>query len=69
VTRVLPSPEAKEGSNTFTVYAQIPQDVLAAHRDWKPGMAGEARIDVAKRSLAWIWTHRLIDFVRLKLWM
>lgn len=69
VTRILPAPEAKEGSNTFTVYAEIPADVLAAHKDWKPGMAGEARVDVGTRSLAWIWTHRLIDFLRLKLWM
>ncbi|HEY2586049.1 MAG TPA: HlyD family efflux transporter periplasmic adaptor subunit [Tepidisphaeraceae bacterium] len=69
VTRILPSPEAKEGSNTFTVYADVPADVLAAHPDWKPGMAGEARVDVGNRSLAWIWTHRLIDFLRVKLWM
>ena len=27
------------------------------------------RIDVAPRRLVWIWTHRLIDFLRLKLWM
>ncbi len=32
-------------------------------------MKGEARVDVAKRSVAWIWTHRLIDFLKLKLWM
>jgi multidrug resistance efflux pump len=69
VTRILPSPEAKDGANTFTVYGEIPADVLAAHPDWKAGMAGEARVDVGKRSLAWIWTHRLIDFLRLKLWM
>lgn len=69
VTRILPAPEAKEGSNTFTVYAEVPADVLAAHPDWRPGMAGEARVDVGTRSLAWIWTHRLIDFLRLKLWM
>ena len=36
---------------------------------WRPGMAGEARIDVENRRLVWIWTHRLIDFLKLKLWM
>jgi hypothetical protein len=36
---------------------------------WRPGMAGEARVDVKHRPLIWIWTHRLIDFLRLKLWM
>lgn len=69
VTRILPTPEAKEGSNTFTVYGEIAPDVKKAHPDWRPGLAGEARIDVGKKSLAWIWTHRLIDFLRLKLWM
>ena len=29
----------------------------------------EARINVEPRSLWWIWTHRLVDFLRLKLWM
>ena len=32
-------------------------------------MMGEARVDVQKRSMIWIWTHRLVDFVRLKLWL
>jgi len=32
-------------------------------------MAGEARIDAGHKRIVWIWTHRLIDFLRLKLWM
>jgi hypothetical protein len=44
-------------------------DVAQKNPVWRPGMAGEARIDVENRRLAWIWTHRLIDFLRLKLWM
>jgi len=68
VTRIIPVPEIKENSNSFTVYADA--DPGAAQQGlWQPGMAGEARIDVAPRRLAWIWTHRLIDFLRLKLWM
>ena len=45
--------------------------VLVYHLDpsWLPGMIGEARLDVDKRPWMWIWTHRLIDFLRLKLWM
>jgi multidrug resistance efflux pump len=69
VTRILPTPEAKEGANSFTVYADIAPEIKKAHPDWQPGMAGEARVDVGKRSLAWIATHRLIDFLRLKLWL
>lgn len=69
VTRILPTPEAKEGSNSFIVYGEIAPDIKKAHPDWRPGLAGEARIDVGNKSLGWIWTHRLIDFLRLKLWM
>jgi hypothetical protein len=31
-------------------------------------MSGIAKVNVGERSLAWIGTHRLIDFLRLKLW-
>ncbi len=65
VVRVVPMGDAKEGTNAFKVYA-----TLDGRNDiWRPGMMGEARVDVNKRSIAWIWTHRLVDWVRLKLWL
>ena len=70
VERIIPVPEAKEGNNSFLVYGVIdPSQVASRQPLWNPGMEGEARIDVAPHRLAWIWTHRLIDFLRLKLWM
>ncbi|MEO0793809.1 MAG: efflux RND transporter periplasmic adaptor subunit [Verrucomicrobiota bacterium] len=36
---------------------------------WRPGMRGVAKIDVGDRSLIWVLTHRLVDFVRMKLWI
>ncbi len=36
---------------------------------WRPGMTGVAKIDIGKRPIIWIWTHRLIDFLRMKLWI
>ncbi len=57
--------EPKEGNNVFTVYG----DLEKVDPAWRPGLTGDARIDVEKKSLAWIWTHRLIDFIRLKAWM
>ena len=69
VTRILPVPTAKEGANSFTVYADLAPDPKNENPAWRPGLAGEARVDVGKRTLAWIWTHRLVDFLRLKLWM
>ncbi|HSZ57365.1 MAG TPA: HlyD family secretion protein, partial [Tepidisphaeraceae bacterium] len=70
VSRIIPVAKAEEGASEFVVYGE-PDSAEAAegHPDWRPGMAGEIRIDVGHKRLAWIWTHRLIDFLRLKLWM
>ena len=67
VERVVPLGTPKEGANVFTVYGSI--DPKHVPPGWRPGMTGEAKVDVGKRTWAWIWTHRLVDFVRLKLWM
>ena len=68
VRRVVPLGSPKEGANMFTVYGDFPQGT-AIPAGWRPGMTGEARVDVGKRTWAWIWTHRLVDFIRLKIWM
>ncbi len=65
ITRIVPVGDPKEGENSFKVYATVIDPAAWMH----PGMAGEARVNVEKRRLAWIWTHRLVDFVRLKLWI
>jgi RND family efflux transporter MFP subunit len=65
VARVVPLGESKDGANVFQVYAQLNQ----TSNTWRPGMAGEARVEVGKRRLVWIWTHKLVDWVRLKLWI
>jgi multidrug efflux pump subunit AcrA (membrane-fusion protein) len=65
VTRVVPSGEAHEGENVFKVYA----DVKISDPGLHPGLAGEARVDTSRRRLIWIWTHRLVDFLKLKLWI
>jgi hypothetical protein len=65
VRRIPPLGQPKEGGNVFTVYA-TPVSVTPS---WRPGMAGEARIDVEKRTIAWLWSHRLMEFIRLKTWM
>jgi len=31
-------------------------------------MSGMARIQAGRQSLMWIWTHRLTDSLRMKLW-
>ncbi|MEM1157854.1 MAG: efflux RND transporter periplasmic adaptor subunit [Verrucomicrobiota bacterium] len=36
---------------------------------WRPGMTGVARVEAGTRSPLYLLTHRLIDFIRLKLWI
>jgi hypothetical protein len=66
VELIVPVGEAKEGNNVFKVYGTVEG---AKSKSWRPGMAGEARVDVGERRIIWIWTHRLVDFLKLKLWM
>lgn len=35
---------------------------------WRPGMSGLCKLNVEKRSLFWILTHRTTDFLRMWLW-
>jgi biotin carboxyl carrier protein len=65
VERVVPDKaQAKEGDNYFTVFVTL-NDTTP---DMLPGMEGEARVDVTRKPLAWIWTHRFVDWLSLKLW-
>ncbi|MEY8879430.1 MAG: efflux RND transporter periplasmic adaptor subunit [Leptothrix sp. (in: b-proteobacteria)] len=41
---------------------------VASEAWWRPGMTGLAQIDVGERRILWIWTHHLVDRVRLALW-
>jgi multidrug efflux pump subunit AcrA (membrane-fusion protein) len=66
VDRIVPMSAAdqKAVDNTFKVYCTLKDSA----QTWKPGMAGEARIEIEERPLWWILSHRLVDFVKLKLW-
>ncbi len=35
---------------------------------WRPGMSGIAKLDVGKRRIIWIITHRTIDFFQMLMW-
>lgn len=73
IERIVPLGDAKEADNTFKVYGVLVGDdgkpLVNQPGFIRPGMAGEARIDAGHKRIVWIWTHRLIDFLRLKLWM
>ncbi len=64
VDRVLGVAETSDGRNVFKVEAVLSGEV----GQLRPGMQGIARIDSGPRRLLWVWTHALVDRVRLWLW-
>jgi hypothetical protein len=55
----------KSDGNVFLVRCAVSQ---RPEPWWRPGMSGVCKIDIGRRSLWWILTHRTVDFLRLKLW-
>ena len=66
VDRIVDAAQAQQGKNAFTVYATID---APPSPNWRPSATGEARFDVENKPLIWQWTHRAVDWVRLKLWI
>lgn len=65
IDRVVPQGEPKEGANVFRVYGVLESPIKEG---WRPGIQGEARVAVEERSLAYRFTHKAVDWVRLKIW-
>jgi RND family efflux transporter MFP subunit len=63
--RIEPVAIPEEEGNVFLVKARFTEE---AADWWRPGMTGVAKIDVDKRNILWILTHRTIDFLRIFLW-
>jgi len=64
VVKVTPVSRMDQGRNVFVVEAVLEETPAAL----RPGMAGVGKIDIERRSLAWIWTHRLVHWLRLWFW-
>jgi len=62
--RVVPFAASNDSRNYFEVEAAL--DELGT--SLRPGLSGVARIDVGKRTIWWIATHRLNNWLRLSLW-
>lgn len=64
VSRISPVAVARDGRNFFEVECQLDESLVAM----RPGLHGVARISVDQRPIAWVLTHRLIDWVRIAAW-
>ncbi|VAW55811.1 hypothetical protein MNBD_GAMMA07-806 [hydrothermal vent metagenome] len=64
IVKITPVLTAENGINYFQVEATL----LSTPKFLRPGMQGIAKIEVGKHRMLWIITHKMIDWVRLKLW-
>ena len=64
VARVTPVATAKDGRNYYEVEGRFASQPAAL----RPGLQGVAKIAAGEQSLAWIWSHRLVDWARLAIW-
>jgi len=65
IERINPIAEIRDKHNVFKVRV-----ILLEKQEWmRPGMEGLGKVSVGRRRFAWIWTRRLINWVRMKLWI
>jgi hypothetical protein len=67
IERLEPVARVRPEGNVFVLRARI--TAPAGGIWWRPGMSGVAKVDAGDRSILWLLTHRLVDFIRLKLWL
>ncbi len=66
VERVFPVANVTAGHNVFKVRVVFEP---GAQRAWmRPGMEGIAKVDIQDSSYLWIYTHRLVNWARMKMW-
>ena len=64
VNRITPVATTAQGRNYFEVEAKL----KGKGGELRPGLLGVGKIEAGSRSLLWIWTHRVSDWLRLTLW-
>lgn len=64
VEKITPVAETEEGNNYFRVEAKLHD----APELLRPGMEGIGKIEIGERKQLWIWTHRLVDWMKLWVW-
>jgi hypothetical protein len=63
---VIPVAQVKgQEGNQFMLTARL---LVPPEPWWRPGMTGLAKVEVGERNVTWVFTHRLIDALRMKLW-
>jgi len=64
VEKITPVSVVEEGRNFFRVEASA----KGATERLRPGMEGVGKIQIDRRKLIWIWTHKLVHWMRMWAW-
>lgn len=64
VQKVIPVTISSEGRNFFRVEATLDEPTPLL----RPGMEGVAKVSMGQRKLIWIWTHTIVDRLRVWFW-
>ena len=64
VTRITPVSEVENGRNSFRVEAALETRLPAL----RPGMIGTGKVEAGQRSLLWMFSHRMVDWLRMQAW-
>ncbi len=65
VERIEPVARVVNQRNVFEVRVKLSE----IHPWMRPGMEGVGKINIDERSYAWIWTRKIVNWVRMKLWL
>ena len=65
VERINPMAETVKQRNVFKVRVRL----LQTYPWMRPGMEGVAKVSVGKRRYVWIWTRKVTNWIRMKLWL
>ena len=64
IDAITPVSTVADGKNTFRLEASLE----GTPEFLRPGMQGTARIEIEDRSVGWIWTHGLVQWLKLWVW-
>ena len=64
LSKITPVTVAEEGRNSFRIEARLAE----LSPQLRPGMEGVAKIETGQRSLVWIWTRPVVEWLRLAAW-
>ena len=65
IVKLDPAAFPRPDGNVFLVRCEFEKPI---EKWWRPGMSGLCKVNVEKRTLFWMLTHRTVDFLRMWLW-